>query len=135
MSMRDYAVSDYGLLLDEETIKIIASKLFDDFSEDEKEDWGYLLYYRGICEYISEFTGESLPIRDDGHVSWGDDGENYRCETIVFVPIINYPTLFKKAYENIEEIIDELKRNIGKYLPEGFDYRGKIRHISGTYFG
>ena len=135
MSMRDYAVSDYGLLLDEETIKIIASKLFEDFSEDEKEDWAYLLYDNGICEYISEFTGESIPIREDGYVSWGGSGEDYRCETIVYVPTSNFPTLFKRAYENIDEIIDEFKGKLGEYLPDGFDYRGKIRHISGTYFG
>lgn len=135
MSMRDYAVSDYGLLLDEETIKVIASNLFDDFSEDEKEDWSYLLYDNGICEYISEFTGESIPIREDGHVSWGGDGEDYRCETIVYVPTSNFPTLFEKAYENIDEIIDEFKGKVGEYLPDGFDYRGKLRHISGTYFG
>lgn len=135
MSMRDYAVSDYGLLLDDETVKAIASKLFDDFSDDEKEDWRYLLYDNGICEYISEFTGESLPIREDGYVSWGGDGEDYRCETIAYVPISNFPTLFKKAYENIDEIIDEFKGKVGEYLPDGFDYRGKLRHISGTYFG
>ena len=133
MSMRDYAVSDYGLLLDEETIKIIASQVLEDYTDED--DMAYELYNKGICEYISEFTGESLPIRDDGHVSWCDDGEDYRCDTVMFVPIINYPTLFEKAYENIEEIIDELKRKLGKYLPEEFDYRGKIRHISGTYFG
>lgn len=135
MSMRDYAVSDYGLLLDEETIKIIASKVFDDFSEDEDEDWGYLLYDKGICEYISEFTGESFPVKEDGFVSWGDDGENCSCETIVYVPTSNFPTLFKKAYENIDEIINEFKGKLGEYLPDGFDYRGKIRHINGTYFG
>lgn len=133
MSMRDYAVSDYGLLLDEETIKVIASKVLEDYTDED--DMAYGLYDKGICEYISEFTGESIPVREDGHVSWGDDGENYRCETIVYVPTSNFPTLFKKAYENIDEIIDEFKGKVGEYLPDGFDYRGKIRHISGTYFG
>ena len=133
MSMRDYAVSDYGLLLDEETIKIVASKVLEDYTDED--DMAYGLYNEGICEYISEFTGESIPIREDGCVSWGDDGENYRCETIAYVPTSNFPTLFKKAYENIDEIIDEFKGKVGEYLPDGFDYRGKIRHISGTYFG
>lgn len=133
MSMRDYAVSDYGLLLDEETVKAIASKVLDDYTEED--DMAYGLYDKGICEYISEFTGESLPIREDGRVSWNDDGENYRCETIVYVPTSNFPTLLKKAYENIDEIVNEFKGKLGEYLPDGFDYRGKIRHISGTYFG
>ena len=133
MSMRDYAVSDYGLLLDEETIKIIASKVLADYTDED--DMAYELYDEGICEYISEFTGESIPIREDGYVSWGGCGEDYRCETIVYVPTSNFPTLFKRAYENIDEIIDEFKGKVGEYLPDGFDYRGKLRHISGTYFG
>ena len=135
MSMRDYAVSDYGLLLDEETVKIIASKLFEDFSEDEKEDWAYLLYDNGICEYIIEFTGEAMRISDNGGIVWSSDSEDYRNEIISYVPVSNFPTLFEKAYENIDEIIDEFKGKVGEYLPDGFDYRGKIRHISGTYFG
>ena len=135
MSMRDYAVSDYGLLLDEETIKIIASKLFDDFSEDEKEDWAYLLYDNGICEYISDFTGEAMRISDNGGIIWSSDCEDYCHEIIAYVPVSNFPTLFKKAYENIDEMIDEFKGEVGEYLPDGFDYRGKIRHISGICFG
>lgn len=133
MSMRDYAVSDYGLLLDEETIKIIASKVLADYTDEDNMAYG--LYDKGICEYISEFTGESIPIREDGYVSWGGDGEDYRCETIVYVPTSNFPTLFKRAYKNIDEIIDEFKGKVGEYLPDGFNYRGKLRHISGTYFG
>lgn len=133
MSMRDYAVSDYGLLLDEETIKIIYSKALPYCTEED--DMVYELYNHGICEYISEFTGESIPIREDGYVTWGGDSEDYRCETIVYVPTSNFPTLFKKAYENIDEIIDEFKGKLGEYLPDDFNYRDKIRHISGTYFG
>ena len=135
MGMRDYAVSDYGLLLDEETIKVIASKVFDDFSEDEKEDWAYLLYDNGICEYISEFTGEAMRISDSGGIIWSSDCDNYRNEIIAYVPVSNFPTLFKRAYENIYALIDEFKRELGEYLPDDFDYRDKIRHISGTYFG
>ena len=133
MSMRDYAVSDYGLLLDEETIKIIASKVLADYTDED--DMAYGLYDEGICEYISEFTGESMPISKDGQIVWCADSEDYRNEVIAYIPISNFPTLFKKAYENIDEIIDEFKGKVGEYLPDEFDYRSKIRYISGTYFG
>lgn len=133
MSMRDYAVSDYGLLLDEETIKIIASKVLADYTDED--DMAYELYDKGICEYISEFTGESIPISKDGQIVWCADSEDYRNEVIAYIPISNFPTLFKKAYENIDEIIDEFKGKVGEYLPDEFDYRSKIRYISGTYFG
>lgn len=133
MSMRDYAVSDYGLLLDEETIKIIASKVLGDYTDED--DMVYELYDNGICEYISEFTGESMPISKDGQIVWCADSEDYINEVIAYIPISNFPTLFKKAYENIDEIIDEFKGKVGEYLPDEFDYRSKIRYISGTYFG
>ena len=135
MSMRYYAVSDYGLLLDEETIKIIASKLFEDFSEDEKEDWGYLLYDHGICEYISDFTGEAQQLSDNGTVVWSSNGEVYNDDVIYYIALSKYPTLFNGAYSCMDELIDEFKENLGEYLPDDFNYRNKIRHISGTYFG
>ena len=30
---------------------------------------------------------------------------------------------------------EEMKSKIGEYLPEDFDYRSRICHISGTYYG
>lgn len=133
MSMRDYAVSDYGLLLDDETMKIILSRVYPDYTDED--DMAYELYSEGICEYISEFTGESMPIRDNGELDWVADSEDYRNDVIAFVSISNLPSLFKKAYENMDELIDELKEKLGEYLPDGFDYRSRIRYICGTYFG
>lgn len=137
MSMRDYAVDDYGLLLDKETIKVIASKAFDDFTEDEDilNEWGYELYEKGICEYVSEFTGESQELNDDGTFTWCGEYEEYNADIIVYVPLFKYPTLFKSAYNNMEEIVEEFKSKLGEYLAEDFDYRSRIRHICGTYFG
>ena len=100
-----------------------------------EDDIAYGLYNKGVCEYISDFTGESICITDDGIISWGADCEDYQSEVIAYVPLSKYPKLFKKAYENIDEIVTELKSNLGEYLPDNFNYRSKIRHISGTYFG
>jgi hypothetical protein len=33
------------------------------------------------------------------------------------------------------EIIEELKEEVGQYLPNDYDYRKNIRHIIGTTFG
>lgn len=134
MSMRDYAVDDYGLVLDEETIKAIISKL-DVEPLDEDTDLAYILYDEGICEYISEFTGEAQVVQDNGYFDWGRDYIPFKSDSIAYVPLTHYPTLFKKAYNNMEEIIDELKSKLGEYLPEDFDYRSRIRHICGTYYG
>ena len=133
MSMRDYAVSDYGLLLDDETMKIILSRVYPDYTDED--DMAYELYDKGICEYISDFTGEAMRISDNGGIIWSSDCEDFSHEVIAYVPASNFPTLFERAYENIYDLIDEFKGKLGEYLPDGFDYRDKIRHISGTYFG
>lgn len=136
MSMKDYAVDDYGLVLDKETVKVIASKLFDDFNDEDNSDvnWLYELYDHGICEYIGEFTGEAQEIGNNGFYC-GGEYKTYSNEEIAYVQVSNYPTLFRKAYNNIGEIVEEFKDKIGKYLPEDFDYESRIRHICGTYYG
>ena len=136
MSMRDYAVDDYGLTLNETAVNDIASQIFgEDYTENTSSYWGYELYEKGICEYISEFTGELQEVDDDGVFLWGGDYETYDRDVIVYIPLKSYPTLFQKAYNNMEEIVEELKSKVGKYLHEDFDYRKNIRHISGTYYG
>lgn len=137
MSMRDYAVDDYGLVLDGEIMNVIASKVFDDFTEDGSMcgDWGWELYELGICEYIVDFTGEAQIIGDDGYFIWGGDYEGYSGEALCYVPLNKYPTLFKKAYNSMDEIVDEFKLKIGEYLTEDFDYKSRICHICGTYYG
>jgi len=140
MSMRYNAVDEYGLVIDEETAKYMIEKLskedrdfFDDY--DENDDIQYELYEYGICEYISDFTGEANTLRDDGLISWDlDKVTYYQGDPVCFVGL-RFPTLFKQAYKNMDEIIDELKYKVGKYLPEDFDYRNKICSICGVYYG
>lgn len=135
MSMRDYAVDDYGLLLTEEIMKIIASKVCDDFEDMEEGEYGDALYDKGICEYIGDFTGEAGILLDDGLNDWMRNGEMYDGDRIYYIQVSSYPTIFKAAYENMDALIAEFKEKIGEYLPEDFDYRSNIRHIVGTYFG
>jgi hypothetical protein len=133
--MRDYAVDDYGLLLTEETMKIIASIVCDDFDDMEEDEYGDALYEEGICEYIGDFTGEAGILFDDGLNDWMSNGEMYNGDRIYYIQVSSYPTLFKPAYENMDALIAEFKEKVGEYLPEDFNYRANIRHIVGTYFG
>lgn len=136
MSMREYALNDYGLVLDEETINNIASQIFKDYTEDTKTCWGCELYEVGLCELISDFIGEAQQLADDGEpIIFSKYNKEYTCNTIFYIPTLRYPTLFKKAYDNIEEIIEEFKAKLGKYLSENFDYRNHICYITGTYCG
>ena len=135
MSMREWAVDDYGLLLTKEMIKAIASKVLDDLEERYEDENGDALYEDGICEYIGEFTGEAIYIEDDGEDNWRRSGEFYNGDRIYYVNVSEHPTLFKAAYENMDALIAEFKEKVGDYLPEDFNYRAHIRHIVGTYFG
>lgn len=138
MSMRDYGVNDYGLIVNEETMKLLASKAIKEFTkEDYEEDSDYYadeLYEKRIIEYISEFTGESTKVDNEGKSIW-NSGETYDSDRIYYVSVWNYSTLFKAAYENMDDLVGEFKVRLGEYLPEDFDYRGNIRHIVGSYYG
>ena len=138
MSMRDYAVDDYGLLMTREMLKAIASKVCDGYTEEEYEEdefaFNEALYDEGIVEYIGSFTGESIAINDKGENMWGDS-ESYDDDIIYYTPTSKVSTLFNAAYKNVEEMIEEFRDRLGEYLPEDFEYRKYIRHISGTYFG
>lgn len=134
MSMRYNAVDEYGLVIDEKYGRQIAKKLDESYPENGN-DWIYTLYDYGICECISEFTGEANTLRDDGRISWDADKVTYyHGDPICFVQL-RYPTLFKQAYRDMDEIIDELKHKVGEYLPDDFDYRNKICNICGVYYG
>ena len=138
MSMRDYAVNDYGLLITIEIMQMIASKVCDDYTEADytNDPWPFNeeLYDKGIVEYIGSFTGESIAINDKGENTWSDS-EYYDNDVIWYAPTKNISSLFKAAYENMDEMIAEFRKRLGEYLPEDFDYRKYIRNISGTYYG
>lgn len=133
MSMRHYGVDDYGMLFDEETMEIVVKALGCYEDGDKLDDMMWSLYDEGICEYISEFTGESVMLDNNGIGMWGTE-ENYRSDSICFYQL-KQPSLFKCAYNGMDDVIAEIKENIGKYLPEDFDYQNRIRRITGTYFG
>lgn len=138
MSIRDYAVDDYGLVFNSNHLKMLVTKLFADCTEqDFAEDmYGYLdeLVDELGLEYISDFTGEAMYVNDDGTSRW-DDVNSYSSDSIYYLRLSNYSTLFKAAYSSVDDVINEFKTNIGKHLPDNFPYRACLRHIVGTYYG
>lgn len=134
MGMRYYGVDDYGMLFDKEAMEIVVKALGCYEDCDDMDDMMWELEYAGICEYISDFSGESVPLYDSGIGMWNDT-ENYFGDPICFFPLSNKPSLFKQAYNGMDDVIAEIKDKIGKYLPEDFDYRSRIRRITGAYFG
>lgn len=141
MSMREYGVNDYVLLLTDDTMKLLASEICEDFSEaeyaEDKYSFNEVVEEKIGSEYISEFSGDAVQIRDDGTDDWFSPGnyEAFSGNTIYYIPFYRYPNLFSAAYKNMSEIVDEMKRRVGEYLPHDFAYRDAIRHIVGTYYG
>ena len=60
MSMREWAVDDYGLLLTKEMIKAIAFKVLDDLDERDEDEYGDALYEEGRTTAISDDEMEEL---------------------------------------------------------------------------
>lgn len=117
---RDYAVTAYGIVLngrvDEDTLEELASS-------DQIESY-------------PSFTGEAFPVRDDGSEMWSD-GEALRDETLYFVPLSNWPTLFRAAYENMDELVADARERYNGVggLPKIRSFRKRIRKIVGSYYG
>ena len=141
MSMREWSVQDYGLLLTLDTMKILAKRHCEGFTEEEFNDDEFAFYeeiedvFGGNIEYISEFTGEAKYIEDSGADEWGSQTEYFNSDYIYYIPINRAVTLFKATYKDMEDMIADFKDRVGEYMPEDFDYRANIRHIVGTYFG
>ena len=139
MAMQHYAVNDYGLYLDFETLKHMASKLCKDYSPEAfaDDEWDFLfdLYERGYVEYMSEFTGEATAIQDTGEPMWGVPHQVYRYDACWYAPARKQSRMFGAAYETMDEVIAEFRDRIGEYLPDDFDYRKNLCLVCGTYFG
>lgn len=138
MSMRDYAVDDYGLVIDEQTMRILAEKVCKDFDEqawnnDKYELIDEIMGELGI-ECAGDFTGEAMKIDDDGSNDYSCSFD-YRGEPIYYIPVMKYPTMFSAAYRNMNQLVDEFRDKLWKFLQIDFDYRNYIRHIVGTYYG
>ena len=136
MSMRDYAVYDFGMIIDEETGLMICQALgyeFDEDKEDISNEISNILYENGIVDVIWQFTGEAIGINDTGYQKFSDS-IFYNDEAIMFVGL-RFPTLFRGVYRDVTDIIVDLKSKVGEYLPNDFDYRKNIRFVVGTYWG
>lgn len=135
MSVREYGIDNYGLLLTEETLRKILKRdgliVKDDeyYSMDELFD---MLDGRFDADFLREFTGEAMLIDDEG---FNCDGDMFLCEPICYLPLNRYPRLFSRAYKDMDEIVDELMDKLELYLPYDFNYKDNIRHIAGIYIG
>ena len=127
MATRNYAFMAYGMVLDDEAECAIRQQRPSIETLDDLAD-------RDLCEAYYSFDGETFPIDDDGEVVYFD-AKYYNDEPIFYISIMKYPSLCKRAYESVDEIIDEIKKHMRNLLPADFDIRSRLRFIAGTYYG
>lgn len=135
MSMRDYGVDDYGIVLNGLGCNTGKHPDFD-------EDWLEEMQDDETIEAQSSFTGETAPLSDRGYPEWGEP-EYFTDETLYYISTLKSPTLFKRAYRDMKELVDELVMSYRKArknddrLPKltRKEIRERIRYITGSYNG
>ena len=136
--MRDYGVSDYGLVLGEYMMQILASKLCENYTQEayDRDSFPFKdeVMSKLDIEYIGEFTGDAFCLDDDGNERYGGT-DTYCGDQIFYIPLMSSPRLIGSAYGSMDDVVSELLLRVGDYIPGGYDIRSGIRHIVGTYFG
>lgn len=144
MSMRYYGVDDYGLVLSDDDMKTIASKLCNNYSALEYDvdsiPFDDEVAQKLGLEYLSGFVGEAIMINNDGCDDYTKENSTivydaYTSDQLYYMRFKKYPTLFNAAYKDIDDMIKEAENNIGNYIPIGFSYNNAIRHIVGIVYG
>ena len=134
MSMRDYAVNEYGMVLNEEEIYKIAKVLIpaEEWVEedwDNADTWEFVDRLDDVISCYSEFSGEAFIVKENGEDDWNRYVEYRGSDSIFYIPLSKYPTLFTPAYSNIEEAKNEIRESICNTVDVD------IHHIIGIYFG
>ena len=118
----------YGLYIENEEV---FKEYLDERNRDMDELYDDLLDL-GVV-FIDE-TFEDITIESAIDNSTFDD-ENKPTEDVYILPLGNWPTLLKPAYNSEDEIISELKDKYGQFLPQNYDYHNNIVYVSYVVWG
>ena len=124
MSMREYGVVDFGMIIEAELGKSICKK-FEVEALYELED-------ENICS-LSDFCGCIRKINENG--SLFGEGESLTDESLYYFSTSLAPNFIKGAYSSVEEIAEEIALKAKDYLPEGYPIKDHLCFIYGTIFG
>lgn len=128
MSSHNYNGQVYGLYIENEEV---FKEYLDKHDQDMYELYDDLLDL-GVV-FIDE-TFEDITIESAIDNSTFDD-ENKPTEDVYILPLGNWPTLLKPAYNSEDEIISELKDKYGQFLPQNYDYHNNIVYASYVVWG
>lgn len=138
MGMRETEISLYVLYLPGETMRHLAQKLCPEFSDTDYDvdtasfHEEIMKSLNGTVESVSRFSGYAYRHPSDG-------GEcvlrqSFEDEPVYYIPLDKGPTLFRPAYETLDEVISEIVGKIEDVLPLDFDYALNVCSLEGTNF-
>lgn len=120
LSCEDYFISRYN----NENNTIYTT--FQDLTQDMYELEGTEIFY---AEYETDCAMEI--IGNKGTISYLD--KNVIDGSLV-VSLPKQPRLFQPAYKTLEDCVKEMRKLVGKYLPEDFPYETSIGEFSCVCF-
>lgn len=122
-----YNINTYGLALDYGTMQeIICEIALQSGTKIDFEDVyaGDLPDYIRSAEYFTAAEAFLVPF-SVGHTIEKFEG------SFGIIRLSRQPSFFSQSYESVEEIIDEIKQQVGKYLPQDFDYAAYTGQLVG----
>lgn len=131
MRFGETAISQYGLIITDELLETLVSRLSPEYSPEDYADAPYyfsepVVDKLGIVR-LSGFTGEAFGIAPEVH-----EEMVYDWDSILFIPAERTVSPFYAAYDSFDELVQEVSYPVRRFLPEGFDYAEYVRHIVGT---
>lgn len=119
MSMKHYPVCAVGLLVYEHELYDISERL-DVCTDDLQTAFGG-------CSI--DVDGGFTPLKE------GKEELSFNEEMVLIASPLKAESLFERAYEDYDELLNEYKERFGKYFLEDFDWDSRIGYLSGTTFG
>ena len=124
--MKTYGIDEWGIILGDNEIEYIEMK----FPEDDL--WDIVDSAEGFI--ITDTEAEVRPVSEDG---FDDTSELYRIwydDVTYILPLTKYPSLYQAAYSSYDEMVYEMRKQYGDYLPPDFDFGRNIVHICGNCY-
>lgn len=156
MSTRTYCVSDKGIVVKMEELNydefFAFFKVADEYKNTKEENKPILTYELLIedCQvmlgkqwtdgvichkenYGNDIQGDFIPLIEDAAEACGVSVEQ---DEWVFMCLPKYPSLFKAAYKNKEQVIEKMKKLYSRFIRiKDFNYEARLVSLCGTVWG
>lgn len=128
------------LLQTETPMSIVSKKLIP---KDETDDYYDPQYAMEILNdndvnsvvFASEFSGEVNALDQQINIAFPLPLDTiYEDDFLVYIEPNRMPDYFLRAYDCVNDLLDEYKRKLSPYLPKDFPIDRNVAKINGTYF-